>query len=150
MKRLTAIITFACFLSVSTAEGRVLTVFVKIGCSVVMVPATRPAGPTGGCCSPFNYEYEVYRCVPFSKPTVTLKNMIEYKKPNSITARGSDELSTPIFNAVLGNPRDISPGKTQVQVSEAKTGYSEKFINSPVFENLVFIHPQISITVLRL
>jgi len=150
MKRLIAIITFACFLSVSTAEGRVLIVCVKSGCSLELISLPGAPRRTCGSCSSFDYGCEVYRCIPVSKSIVCLKNVMDYKQANSITARCSNELSNPVFSAVLEDPHNLSTERPQGKGLETAAGYNETFLYHPVFENLVFIHPQISITVLRL
>jgi len=81
---------------------------------------------------------------------VAIKNMIDYKQANSITARGLDEFSTPVINAVLGDQREFSTIRPDGRVSEVAARYYETPLYYPVFEDLIFIHPQIPITVLRL
>jgi hypothetical protein len=75
---------------------------------------------------------------------------MEFRQANSIAARCSSELSNPVFKAVLGDTHNLLIERSQDKGSETAAAYDEKFNYRPVFENLVFIHPQISITVLRL
>lgn len=150
MRKLIAIITFACFLSAATAEGRVLAVCVQIGCSLELITLPKSPQRASGCCSSMDYGCEVYRCVPFSRSIVTLKDVIEYKHANSITTRCDGELSNPVLNAVLGDPHGQLAGRPAGNVSENPVTYGDKSSYQPLFENLLFIHPQIAITVLRL
>jgi hypothetical protein len=150
MRRLIAIITFGCFLFVSAAEGRVLIVCVNIGCSPELIKTPRLPQRAKGCCSSFDYGSAVYKCVPIPRSIVCLKKLIDYRQANSINTRCSSELSNPVFNAVLGDQHKLSTERPRGTVSETAAGYDEIFNYRPVFENLVFIHPQISITVLRL
>jgi len=150
MRRIMAIITFLCFLAVSTAEGRVLLVCVKTGCTFELVPPPDANDRACGSCSPIISECEIYRCVPVSDSCVLLKNMIEYNSANSLSSRCSNELSNPVLNAVLGDTNNLSAKSPQGRILEKTIRYNELFSYRAVSENLVFIHPQISITVLRL
>ena len=148
MKRLTAAITFICYLSVSTAEANII-----IACVQVCESASLREQPKSSCCTQTSIGcgIEMQVCIPVSTKTIALNNAVIIYPFNSISPLCFEKLSKPNLNAVVETGPKYSKERPPSPVTELSLDYeipASRLTVDYVIPNNV--HPDISTTVLRL